>query len=185
MYNPCYCIHRIKYSLVLFVKCLSDGWFYNIDMYNKKTDQYTTVWCFNICHTFITRYFIFIRSGHLRKCNNHIYIYVFVYQLTVQILELVVCWLMLFFFTVDSTRLYLITFEKGRSNFINAVQVPVCKLVVACPYQFYKLCIFIYLVYVCFWILIIYIYVLIYTFLYIYIYMLTVLLLEISSSSCM
>jgi hypothetical protein len=27
-------------------------------------------------------------------------------------------------------RLYLTTFEKGRSNFINAVQVPVCKLTV-------------------------------------------------------
>jgi hypothetical protein len=40
------------------------------------------------------------------------------------------------FFTVDNTSLYLTTFEKGRSNFINAVQVPVCKLTVTFLYQF-------------------------------------------------
>ena len=142
VHNPCYRIHGLRYSLV-FVKCLSDGLFHNIDMYNKKTDQYTPAWCFRICHRFITRYLMFTGSGHLRKCNNHIYIYGFVYQLTVEILEPIVCWLMLFFITVDSTRLYLMTFEKGRSNFINAVQVPVCKLTVICPYQFYILCIFI------------------------------------------
>ena len=62
----------------------------------------------------------------------------FVYQLTVQILELIVFFTNVnLLFTVDSTRLYLITFEKGRSNFINAVQVPVCKLTVIFPYQFY------------------------------------------------